>query len=104
MIVGSGLLARAFALHAAVTPQCWFYAAGVSNSACTDEREFERERARLADALRSASGAPAFVYFSTCSADDPAPCWPNIDFVECTRTFGSDVPKVSASAWPSTRS
>lgn len=70
MIIGSGLLARAFAPHAAA-PDLWIYAAGVSNSACTDNREFERERSRLAEALRGGAGAQAFVYFSTCSADDP---------------------------------
>lgn len=43
------------------------HAAGVSNSGCTDPREFERDRDRLIESLR----APGlFVYISTCSIED----------------------------------
>ena len=70
MIVGSGLLATAFADRFSADPEVCIYAAGVSNSACTDPAEFARERARLEASLESASDADAFVYFSTCSIDD----------------------------------
>jgi nucleoside-diphosphate-sugar epimerase len=72
MIVGSGFLARAFAAQFANAPNVWIYAAGVSNSGCSDSGEFARERARLSDALRGGKEGEAFVYFSTCSIGDPA--------------------------------
>jgi nucleoside-diphosphate-sugar epimerase len=72
MIIGSGLLAKAFTADFADARDVWIYAAGVSNSGCKDPAEFERERIRLTDALHSAATADAFVYFSTCSIGDPA--------------------------------
>ena len=71
MIIGSGLLARAFSRFALDRKDLAIFAAGVSNSGCTDTREFEREKTLL---LRSLEGSPdslQFVYFSTCSVDDP---------------------------------
>jgi nucleoside-diphosphate-sugar epimerase len=50
---------------------CCIYGAGVSNSSCTDAREFARERQRLGDALRQTMHVDAFVYFGTCSVADP---------------------------------
>jgi nucleoside-diphosphate-sugar epimerase len=47
------------------------YAAGVSNSSCTDEHEFARERQRLTKALAQAGREVTFVYFGTCSVADP---------------------------------
>ena len=73
MIVGSGLIARAFA-HAgadSLDGTC-VYAAGVSNSGCRDEREFLRERERLAASMGPLPAGVRFVYFGTCSVDDPA--------------------------------
>lgn len=49
-----------------------FYAAGVSNSGCRDEREYLRERERLDAALAACPPGDRFVYFSTCSIEDPA--------------------------------
>jgi len=72
MIIGSGLLAKAFAAEFAGAPNIWIYAAGVSNSGCSDPREFARERARLLDALSAGEQGDAFVYFSTCSIGDPS--------------------------------
>ncbi len=74
MIVGTGLVASAFASHAdpKVLGNVCVYAAGVSNSACTDTREFERERVRLGAALAECPQVRLFLYFSTCSTDDPA--------------------------------
>lgn len=71
MIIGSGLVARAFLTNFGHCPKVWIYAAGVSNSSCSDPREFERERRRLSDALCAGNNADAFVYFSTCSVKDP---------------------------------
>ena len=65
MIVGSGLVASAMSDYPGVIQ----YAAGVSNSSCTDADEFQRDKDRLkAGLLRPGR----FVYFSTCSeADSP---------------------------------
>jgi hypothetical protein len=61
MIVGSGLIARALADRSDAIQ----YAAGVSNSSCTDAEEFERDKTRLKAHLDRPG---LFVYFSTCSA------------------------------------
>jgi nucleoside-diphosphate-sugar epimerase len=72
MIIGSGLLAKTFAPRFEQTRSVCVYAAGVSNSGCSDALEFERERSRLTEALASSTDVDAFVYFSTCSIGDPA--------------------------------
>jgi nucleoside-diphosphate-sugar epimerase len=71
MLIGSGLLARAFSAHYSGRNEVCIYAAGVSNSSCTDTAEFHRERTRLGEALRQTKLADAFVYFGTCSVSDP---------------------------------
>lgn len=71
MIVGSGLIANAFRSRFEGADDVWIYAAGVSNSSCSDPKEYARERTRLAEALDEAEGARTFVYFSTCSIGDP---------------------------------
>lgn len=70
MIIGSGLLARAFAEKFEQRSDVCIYAAGVSNSSCTNSCEFVRERERLVAALQSADVVDAFVYFGTCSVAD----------------------------------
>jgi len=72
MIIGTGLIARAFVPHLASLAGACVYAAGVSNSSCEDSREFERERERLAGALAATPADNVFLYFSTCSIADPA--------------------------------
>ncbi len=72
MIVGSGLLARAFAPCAGMLRNVCLYAAGVSNSSCNDPREFERERERLQATVDSLDDITLLLYFSTCSINDPA--------------------------------
>jgi nucleoside-diphosphate-sugar epimerase len=69
MIVGSGLLAKAFSPKYSNRNDVCIYAAGVSNSGCVDLREFSRERERLEKALKQRNGL--FVYFGTCSVSDP---------------------------------
>lgn len=71
MIVGSGMLARTFKAAYAHREDVCIYAAGVSNSGCTDRREFSRERLRLEKAIKQAMDVSAFVYFGTCSIADP---------------------------------
>lgn len=71
MIIGSGLIAHAFRPFYARSEGICLYAAGVSNSGCTDQQEFARERERLTSALQQAQQTDAFVYFGTCSVADP---------------------------------
>jgi nucleoside-diphosphate-sugar epimerase len=71
MIIGSGLIARAFSGKFSQREDVCIYAAGVSNSRCTDKSEFGRERQRLESALQQAKHVDAFVYFGTCSVADP---------------------------------
>ena len=71
MIIGSGLLARAFSKQYQVHNDVYIFAAGVSNSSCTNQNEYARERERLIAALHTANSAGTFVYFGTCSVMDP---------------------------------
>lgn len=71
MIIGSGLLAHAFSRIFSLHDDVCIYAAGVSNSNCTDVREFTRERQRLENALLQMTDVGTFVYFGTCSVGDP---------------------------------
>lgn len=71
MIIGSGMLARAFHDADRDRPELVIYAAGVSNSQCRDIREFEREKSLLERSVRAADTSTCFVYFSTCSVHDP---------------------------------
>jgi nucleoside-diphosphate-sugar epimerase len=71
VIIGSGVLARAFAPYfSSSTSEC-VYAAGVSNSSCKDPTEYQREMLRLTDALTRYQHADLFIYFGTCSVNDP---------------------------------
>lgn len=70
MVIGSGLIAQAFSLLFARSEDVCIYAAGVSNSNCTDTNEFLRERQHLTAALECAEDLRSFVYFGTCSAVD----------------------------------
>lgn len=71
MIIGSGLLAQAFSPAFSQREDVCIYAAGVSNSNCTDAHEFARERQRLSAALQQEKHVDAFIYFGTCSVADP---------------------------------
>ncbi len=71
MIIGSGLLARAFGPHFAHSESSCVYAAGVSNSNCSDQREFGREQDRLKAAISKHRSADLFLYFGTCSVNGP---------------------------------
>lgn len=65
MIIGNGLLARAFAQFFAHDPDVVVFASGVSNSTETRSVEFIRERDLLAPWLGSPSRR--LVYFSSCA-------------------------------------
>lgn len=69
MIYGSGLVASAMAPKFS-SDLLVVYAAGVSNSGCTDSSEFLRERDRLQRALDANEQSERFLYFSTCSISD----------------------------------
>lgn len=71
MLIGSGLLAQAFANPFSQRDDVCIYAAGVSNSSCMDVREFERERQFLSETMEQTKHVGVFVYFGTCSVDDP---------------------------------
>jgi nucleoside-diphosphate-sugar epimerase len=71
MLIGSGLIAQAFAPEFLHRDDMCIYAAGVSNSGCINVREFARERERLENALAQAGPEVTFVYFGTCSVADP---------------------------------
>ncbi len=68
MIVGNGMIARAFHAYAD-NDGVVIFASGVSNSGEKDPQQFLREKNRLADEL-TRSSKRLFVYFSTCSIDD----------------------------------
>jgi nucleoside-diphosphate-sugar epimerase len=72
LIVGSGVVARAFRPHLDALAGVCIYAAGVSNSGCRDVREFERERERLQTAISQLDTDRMLLYFSTCSIEDAA--------------------------------
>ena len=71
MIVGSGLIAGAFRSREPQLGKVCIYAAGVSNSSCTDEHEYIRDRERLQACLAAVDPSMIFVYCSTCSVEDP---------------------------------
>lgn len=64
MIVGKGLLARAFVPHFEANAGVVIFASGVSNSLETREGEFEREYTLLRQTMDH--DAQRFVYFSSC--------------------------------------
>jgi nucleoside-diphosphate-sugar epimerase len=72
LIIGSGLLARAFYEKYSEATDICIYASGVANSGCKDQHEFLRERQMLSDAIDRWSTAQVFLYFSTCSIYDKA--------------------------------
>lgn len=71
-IIGSGLVANAFKRKVISSSKLCIFASGVSNSLCSDPEEFQRERVLLIDTLRLQGKADYFLYFSTCSINEPA--------------------------------
>ncbi|MGY0610899.1 NAD-dependent epimerase/dehydratase family protein [Luteimonas sp. A501] len=69
MIVGDGMLARAFSPRYRDDPGVLVFASGVANSAETDERAFERERQLFE--LSASAHAGKLVYFNSVAAALP---------------------------------
>lgn len=69
-VVGSGMIAQAYQKNLNSFKNSCIYAAGVSNSGCRDQSEFDRERARLIESLQQHDPSQLFVYFGTCSVYD----------------------------------
>jgi len=69
MLVGDGLMARAFAAFRD-NKDVAIFASGVSNFLETDPAAFARERALLMR-VRTANPGALLTYFGTCSTDDP---------------------------------
>lgn len=69
MIIGKGMLARAF-LSYSVRDDIVIFASGVSNSIENNETHFNRERKLLEESIVSHPNC-TLVYFGTCSVDDP---------------------------------
>lgn len=72
IVVGGGMLARAFKNRIGEFNSACIFASGVSNSSCTDEREFNRERNLLESVISQTDKEITIVYFSTCSVYDDA--------------------------------
>jgi nucleoside-diphosphate-sugar epimerase len=70
VIVGNGLIAKAFSAKFHSAHDALIFASGVSDSTSTDEAQFERERRLIEAALAAHTGR--FVYFSSCAAGDPS--------------------------------
>lgn len=71
MIVGSGLIAKAFqSRKSADCNKTVIFASGVSNSSERDVSAFAREKLLLRDTLLKHDG-DKIIYFSTCSIEDP---------------------------------
>ena len=68
MIIGSGLIAKAFESYCD-NQAVLIFAKGVSNSQETDQAEFGREQGVLEEAIES-NRDKIFVYFGTCSVAD----------------------------------
>jgi UDP-2-acetamido-2,6-beta-L-arabino-hexul-4-ose reductase len=76
MIIGNGQLATIFQNSVLRNNTCIF-ASGVSNSNCTDEKQFEREKKLLINTLKN-NNDKKFVYFSSCALS--APEYPKNDY------------------------
>lgn len=70
MIVGRGLVARAFDSYNN-DDKVLIYASGVSDSKCEDEKEYNREKDLLVHTINSNS-SKHIIYISTCSIYNPA--------------------------------
>lgn len=68
MVIGGGLLAKAFLVKYAENSDIVVFASGVANSRERDRAEFEREQELLLTALATKK---RLIYFSTCSVYDP---------------------------------
>lgn len=71
MIIGNGMLARAFRPYFHDSESVIIFASGVSDSGNTDPMPFQREEVLLEEAVTQNPDASCFLYFGTCSVQDP---------------------------------
>src|SRR5688572_5332524 len=71
MVVGKGLIARAFEPLYSKDNRFLIFASGVSNSGNTEAYEFKRETGLLEQAIQQ-HPEKTLIYFSTCSIYDPS--------------------------------
>src|SRR6476659_9153689 len=69
MVIGNGLVAKAFYSYKK-KDEFLIFASGVSNSKSSTGQDYQREKELCADTLREHMDK-TFVYFSTCSIEDP---------------------------------
>lgn len=67
-VIGSGFLGKAF-LKKKIKKKIVFFTSGVSNSLCTDTKEFNREKKKLLNFNLKRN--ETLIYFSTCGIFDP---------------------------------
>jgi len=70
MIVGNGLIAKAFINFDKNDNSVCVLASGVSNSNCENIEEFNREKNIIINNIKL-NKSSRFIYFGTCSVDDP---------------------------------
>jgi nucleoside-diphosphate-sugar epimerase len=70
MVVGNGLIAQRFKCYD-TKDNVLIFASGVSNSKERRTQEFEREKKLLYRCISGMKRSTLFIYFSTCSVDDP---------------------------------
>jgi len=73
-IIGSGFIAKNFEKYDKFFKKLCIklYAAGVSNSLCSDKSLFEKDKGRIIDFSKKISKDQTLLYFSTCSVYDPS--------------------------------
>jgi nucleoside-diphosphate-sugar epimerase len=70
MIIGNGMLAKAFKIYENIN-NILIFASGISNSQEQTDEPFEREKNLLEKTLAE-NQTTKFIYFSTCSIEDPS--------------------------------
>ena len=72
MIIGNGMIAKAFVSSQLDKQGIFIFASGVANSATTNKEDFLREKIFLIQYLKKCSPSEIFLYFGTCSIYDPS--------------------------------
>lgn len=67
MIIGSGVIGTAFKDLYEKDPEVYLYAAGVSNSQCIENANYQRDKSTLVENISNLKKNELLVYISTCS-------------------------------------
>jgi nucleoside-diphosphate-sugar epimerase len=67
VIIGTGVIGSAFIDLYEKDPEVYLYAAGVSNSQCTENADYSRDKSRLEENISKLKKNELLVYISTCS-------------------------------------